>query len=117
MLKGGVIMDVVNPNRPRSPKTPAPCDHDPRARHRTFAKASVADVRPGDDQGIPGLFDPDGRARIGHFAEAIESLGGTTSAVEVLPADEAHHIDKFAFDVPSCGATNLGALRRSARAA
>ena len=58
------------------------------------------------------------KARIGHFTEAqiLESLGvDYVDESEVLtPADEAHHIDKWAFDVPFvCGATNLGeALRR-----
>jgi pyridoxal 5'-phosphate synthase pdxS subunit len=58
------------------------------------------------------------KARIGHFAEAqvLQSLEvDYIDESEVLtPADEAHHIDKHAFDVPFvCGATNLGeALRR-----
>ena len=58
------------------------------------------------------------KARIGHFAEAqvLEALGvDYIDESEVLtPADEAHHIDKWAFTVPFvCGATNLGeALRR-----
>jgi pyridoxal 5'-phosphate synthase pdxS subunit len=58
------------------------------------------------------------KARIGHFVEAqiLESLGvDFIDESEVLtPADEAHHIDKFAFTIPFvCGATNLGeALRR-----
>jgi len=58
------------------------------------------------------------KARIGHFAEAqvLEALGvDYVDESEVLtPADEAHHIDKWAFSVPFvCGATNLGeALRR-----
>jgi pyridoxal 5'-phosphate synthase pdxS subunit len=58
------------------------------------------------------------KARIGHFAEAqiLQALGvDYVDESEVLtPADEAHHIDKWAFTVPFvCGATNLGeALRR-----
>jgi len=58
------------------------------------------------------------KARIGHFAEAqvLEALGvDYVDESEVLtPADEANHIDKWAFTVPFvCGATNLGeALRR-----
>ena len=58
------------------------------------------------------------KARIGHFAEAqvLQSLEvDYIDESEVLtPADEAHHIDKHAFEVPFvCGATNLGeALRR-----
>jgi pyridoxal 5'-phosphate synthase pdxS subunit len=58
------------------------------------------------------------KARIGHFVEAqvLQSLGvDYVDESEVLtPADEAHHIDKWAFTVPFvCGATDLGeALRR-----
>jgi pyridoxal 5'-phosphate synthase pdxS subunit len=58
------------------------------------------------------------KARIGHFVEAqvLEALGvDYVDESEVLtPADEAHHIDKWAYTVPFvCGATNLGeALRR-----
>jgi pyridoxal 5'-phosphate synthase pdxS subunit len=58
------------------------------------------------------------KARIGHFAEAqvLEALEvDYIDESEVLtPADEAHHIDKWAFRIPFvCGATNLGeALRR-----
>ncbi len=58
------------------------------------------------------------KARIGHFVEAqvLQALGvDYVDESEVLtPADEAHHIDKWAFTVPFvCGATNLGeALRR-----
>ena len=63
------------------------------------------------------------KARIGHFVEAqvLQSLGvDYVDESEVLtPADEAHHIDKWAFTVPFvCGATNLGeALRRIAEGA
>ena len=58
------------------------------------------------------------KARIGHFVEAqvLQALGvDYIDESEVLtPADEAHHIDKYAFTVPFvCGATDLGeALRR-----
>jgi pyridoxal 5'-phosphate synthase pdxS subunit len=58
------------------------------------------------------------KARIGHFAEAqvLAALGvDYIDESEVLtPADEAHHIDKWGYQVPFvCGATNLGeALRR-----
>jgi pyridoxal 5'-phosphate synthase pdxS subunit len=63
------------------------------------------------------------KARIGHFAEAqvLEALEvDYVDESEVLtPADEANHIDKWAFKVPFvCGATNLGeALRRIAEGA
>ena len=63
------------------------------------------------------------KCRIGHFAEAqvLESLGvDYIDESEVLtPADEAYHVDKWAFTSPFvCGATNLGeALRRIAEGA
>jgi pyridoxal 5'-phosphate synthase pdxS subunit len=63
------------------------------------------------------------KCRIGHFAEAqiLEALGvDFIDESEVLtPADEKHHVDKFAFKVPFvCGARNLGeALRRIAEGA
>jgi pyridoxal 5'-phosphate synthase pdxS subunit len=63
------------------------------------------------------------KCRIGHFAEAqvLEALGvDYIDESEVLtPADEAYHVDKWAFTVPFvCGATNLGeALRRIAEGA
>ncbi len=89
-----------------------------------------ADIR--RDGGVARMSDPEmidgiigavsipvmAKARIGHFVEAqiLQSLGvDFVDESEVLtPADEAHHIDKYAFDVPFvCGATNLGeALRR-----
>ena len=63
------------------------------------------------------------KCRIGHFAEAqvLQAIGvDYIDESEVLtPADEAHHVDKWAFTVPFvCGATNLGeALRRIAEGA
>jgi len=89
-----------------------------------------ADIR--RDGGVARMSDPEmiegikaavtipvmAKARIGHFAEAqvLESLGvDFVDESEVLtPADETHHIDKWAFTVPFvCGATNLGeAMRR-----
>jgi pyridoxal 5'-phosphate synthase pdxS subunit len=89
-----------------------------------------ADIRA--QGGVARMSDPDmiegiqktvsipvmAKARIGHFAEAqiLQSLGvDYIDESEVLtPADEAHHIDKWAFTTPFvCGATNLGeALRR-----
>jgi pyridoxal 5'-phosphate synthase pdxS subunit len=89
-----------------------------------------ADIR--RDGGVARMSDPElvegiiasvtvpvmAKARIGHFVEAqlLQALGvDYVDESEVLtPADEAHHIDKWAFTVPFvCGATNLGeALRR-----
>src|SRR6186713_1564189 len=123
MLKGGVIMDVVD-----------------AAQAEIAEKAGAAAVMalervPSDirrDGGVARMSDPQmikgiqqavtipvmAKARIGHFAEAqvLEALEvDYIDESEVLtPADEAHHIDKWAFRIPFvCGATNLGeALRR-----
>ena len=123
MLKGGVIMDVVNPEQARIAEDAGAC--------AVMALERVpADIR--RDGGVARMSDPEmiegikaavkipvmAKARIGHFVEAqiLESLGvDFVDESEVLtPADEKHHIDKWAFTVPFvCGATNLGeALRR-----
>ena len=123
MLKGGVIMDVVTPEQ-------AKIAEDAGAAAVMALERVPADIR--RDGGVARMSDPSliegikasvtipvmAKARIGHFAEAqvLESLGvDYVDESEVLtPADEAHHIDKWAFTVPFvCGATNLGeALRR-----
>ena len=123
MLKGGVIMDVVNAEQARVAEDAGAC--------AVMALERVpADIR--RDGGVARMSDPEmiegikaavtipvmAKARIGHFVEAqiLEALGvDFIDESEVLtPADEKHHIDKFAFTVPFvCGATNLGeALRR-----
>jgi len=123
MLKGGVIMDVVTPEQARIAEDAGAC--------AVMALERVpADIR--RDGGVARMSDPEmiegikeavsipvmAKARIGHFVEAqiLQALGvDFVDEREVLtPADEAHHIDKFAFTVPFvCGATNLGeALRR-----
>ena len=123
MLKGGVIMDVVNPEQAKIAEDAGAC--------AVMALERVpADIR--RDGGVARMSDPEmiegikaavripvmAKARIGHFVEAqiLEALGvDFVDESEVLtPADETHHIDKFAFTVPFvCGATNLGeALRR-----
>lgn len=123
MLKGGVIMDVVTPEQARIAEDAGAC--------AVMALERVpADIR--RDGGVARMSDPEmiegikaavripvmAKARIGHFVEAqiLEALGvDFVDESEVLtPADETHHIDKFAFTVPFvCGATNLGeALRR-----
>ena len=123
MLKGGVIMDVVTPEQARIAEDSGAC--------AVMALERVpADIR--RDGGVARMSDPEmiegikaavripvmAKARIGHFVEAqiLEALGvDFIDESEVLtPADETHHIDKFAFTVPFvCGATNLGeALRR-----
>ena len=123
MLKGGVIMDVVTPEQ-------AKIAEDAGAVAVMALERVPADIR--RDGGVARMSDPAmieaikatvtvpvmAKARIGHFAEAqvLEALGvDYVDESEVLtPADEAHHIDKWAFTVPFvCGATNLGeALRR-----
>jgi pyridoxal 5'-phosphate synthase pdxS subunit len=123
MLKGGVIMDVVNAEQARIAE-------DAGAVAVMALERVPADIR--RDGGVARMSDPAmieaiqaavtipvmAKARIGHFAEAqvLESLQvDYIDESEVLtPADEAHHIDKWPFAVPFvCGATNLGeALRR-----
>jgi len=123
MLAGGVIMDVVDPEQ-------AKIAEDAGAVAVMALERVPSDIR--RDGGVARMSDPEmiegikaavtvpvmAKARIGHFAEAqiLEALGvDYVDESEVLtPADEAHHIDKWAFTVPFvCGATNLGeALRR-----
>jgi len=128
MLKGGVIMDVVTPDHARIAE-------DAGAVAVMALERVPADIR--RDGGVARMSDPDmiegikaavtipvmAKVRIGHFAEAqiLQSIGvDYIDESEVLtPADEAHHVDKWAFEVPFvCGATNLGeALRRIAEGA
>lgn len=123
MLKGGVIMDVVNAEQ-------AKIAQDAGAVAVMALERVPADIRA--EGGIARMSDPDlidgiinavsipvmAKARIGHFAEAqvLQSLGvDYIDESEVLtPADYKHHINKWDFTVPFvCGATNLGeALRR-----
>src|ERR1700710_1995108 len=123
MLKGGVIMDVVNAEQ-------AKIAEDAGAAAVMALERVPADIR--RDGGVARMSDPAmvkgiqetvtipvmAKARIGHFAEAqvLQALEvDYIDESEVLtPADEAHHIDKWAFRIPFvCGATNLGeALRR-----
>ena len=123
MLKGGVIMDVVTSEE-------AKIAEDAGAAAVMALERVPADIR--RDGGVARMSDPTmiraiqeavsipvmAKARIGHFVEAqvLEALEvDYVDESEVLtPADEANHIDKWAFKVPFvCGATNLGeALRR-----
>src|SRR3954452_5371517 len=123
MLKGGVIMDVVNAEQ-------AKIAEDAGAAAVMALERVPADIR--RDGGVARMSDPilvkgiqeavtipvRAKAPIGHFVEAqvLEALEiDYVDESEVLtPADEANHIDKWAFKVPFvCGATNLGeALRR-----
>jgi pyridoxal 5'-phosphate synthase pdxS subunit len=123
MLKGGVIMDVVNPEE-------AKIAEEAGAVAVMALERVPSDIR--RDGGVARMSDPSmikgiqaavtipvmAKARIGHFAEAqvLQALEvDYIDESEVLtPADEVNHIEKLAFDVPFvCGATNLGeALRR-----
>ncbi|CAB5016133.1 MAG: pyridoxal 5'-phosphate synthase lyase subunit PdxS [Actinobacteria bacterium] len=123
MLRGGVIMDVVDADQARIAQ-------DAGAVAVMALERVPSDIR--RDGGVARMSDPSmiesiqatvtipvmAKCRIGHFAEAqiLESLGvDYIDESEVLtPADEAHHVDKWAFTTPFvCGATNLGeALRR-----
>jgi pyridoxal 5'-phosphate synthase pdxS subunit len=123
MLKGGVIMDVVNVEQ-------AKIAEDAGATAVMALERVPADIRA--QGGVARMSDPDmideiikavnipvmAKARIGHFVEAqiLQTLGvDYIDESEVLsPADYVNHIDKWKFTVPFvCGATNLGeALRR-----
>ena len=123
MLKGGVIMDVVTPEEAKVAEEAGACavmalERVPADIRRDGGVARMSD--PAMIKGIQGAVSIPvmAKARIGHFAEAqvLEALEvDYIDESEVLtPADEANHIDKYAFEVPFvCGATNLGeALRR-----
>jgi pyridoxal 5'-phosphate synthase pdxS subunit len=123
MLRGGVIMDVVTAEQ-------AVIAEDSGAAAVMALERVPADIR--RHGGVARMSDPAmveaiqaavtipvmAKCRIGHFVEAqvLASLGvDYIDESEVLtPADEEHHVDKWAFTVPFvCGATNLGeALRR-----
>ena len=123
MLKGGVIMDVVDADQAKIAEDAGAC--------AVMALERVpADIR--KDGGVARMSNPRmikeiqdavsipvmAKVRIGHFVEAqvLQSLSiDFIDESEVLtPADETNHVDKFEFDAPFvCGATNLGeALRR-----
>ena len=128
MLKGGVIMDVVDAEQAKIAEDAGAC--------AVMALERVpADIR--RDGGVARMSDPEkiteiqaavsipvmAKCRIGHFAEAqiLQALEvDYIDESEVLtPADTAHHVDKWQFTVPFvCGCTNLGeALRRIAEGA
>jgi pyridoxal 5'-phosphate synthase pdxS subunit len=123
MLRGGVIMDVVNAEQ-------AKIAEDAGAVSVMALERVPSDIR--RDGGVARMSDPEliegikeavtipvmAKVRIGHFVEAQ-----VLSALEIdyidesevlTPADETNHINKLEFDIPFvCGATNLGeALRR-----
>ena len=128
MLKGGVIMDVVNVEQARIAE-------DAGAVAVMALERVPADIR--KEGGVSRMSDPGmiqeiqaavtipvmAKCRIGHFVEAeiLEALEvDFIDESEVLtPADEENHVDKHGFTVPFvCGARNLGeALRRCAEGA
>jgi pyridoxal 5'-phosphate synthase pdxS subunit len=123
MLKGGVIMDVVTPEQARVAEAAGAVAVMALERVPSDIRADGGVARMSDPSMVEGIQEAVtipvmAKARIGHFAEArvLEALEiDYVDESEVLtPADEAHHIDKWAFKVPFvCGATNLGeALRR-----
>ena len=128
MLKGGVIMDVVNAEQ-------AKLAEDAGAVAVMALERVPADIRAAG--GVARMADPTiveqvvksvsipvmAKCRIGHFVEAqiLQSLGvDYIDESEVLtPADEEHHVNKWEYSVPFvCGCRNLGeALRRIAEGA
>jgi pyridoxal 5'-phosphate synthase pdxS subunit len=128
MLKGGVIMDVMNPEQAKIAEAAGAC--------AVMALERIpADIR--HQKGVARMSDPKmikeiinavsipvmAKARIGHFVEAqiLQHLGvDCVDESEVLTvADEQNHINKNKFKVPFvCGCRNLGeALRRVAEGA
>ena len=123
MLKGGVIMDVVNAEQAKVAEEAGAVAVMALERVPADIRSQGGVARMSDPEMITGIQEAVtipvmAKARIGHFVEAqvLEALEvDYVDESEVLtPADEAHHIDKWAFEVPFvCGATNLGeALRR-----
>lgn len=128
MFKGGVIMDVVNPEQARIAEDAGATAVMALERVPADIRVQGGVARMSNPEMIEGIIDAVSipvmaKVRIGHFVEAqiIESLGvDFIDESEVLtPADEAYHIDKHDFKVPFvCGATNIGeALRRIAEGA
>src|SRR5450759_5040730 len=123
MLKGGVIMDVTNPEQAKIAEEAGAVsvmalERVPSDIRRDGGVARMADLSIIEEIMKVVTIPVMAKARIGHFAEAqvLEALGvDYIDESEVLtPADEVNHIDKHAFKVPFvCGCRNLGeALRR-----
>ncbi|HEX9013605.1 MAG TPA: pyridoxal 5'-phosphate synthase lyase subunit PdxS [Anaerolineaceae bacterium] len=123
MLKGGVIMDVVTAEHAQIAEEAGAVAVMALERVPADIRAQGGVARMSDPELISRIMDSVSipvmaKCRIGHFVEAqiLQALGvDYIDESEVLtPADEAHHIDKHAFQVPFvCGARNLGeALRR-----
>jgi len=123
MLKGGVIMDVVNAEQARIAEESGACAVMALERVPADIRATGGVARMSDPQIIKEIksvvtIPVMAKCRIGHFVEAqiLEHLGiDFIDESEVLtPADEQHHINKHKYKVPFvCGARNIGeALRR-----
>jgi pyridoxal 5'-phosphate synthase pdxS subunit len=128
MLKGGVIMDVVNAEQAVIAEKAGACavmalERVPSDIRRDGGVARMSSVSMMREIMASVTIPVMAKARIGHFTEAriLEAMGcDYIDESEVLtPADEEHHIDKKTFKVPFvCGARNLGeALRRIAEGA
>ncbi len=123
MLKGGVIMDVVNPEQARIAEEAGACAVMALERVPADIRASGGVARMADPSIIVAIMGTVSipvmaKCRIGHFVEAqvLQALGvDFIDESEVLtPADESHHVWKYDFNVPFvCGCRDLGeALRR-----
>ncbi|MGI9074808.1 MAG: pyridoxal 5'-phosphate synthase lyase subunit PdxS [Bryobacteraceae bacterium] len=128
MLKGGVIMDVVNAEQAVIAERAGACavmalERVPADIRKEGGVARMSQIRIIRDIMSAVSIPVMAKVRIGHFTEAriLEVVGvDYIDESEVLtPADEEHHVDKRDFKVPFvCGARNLGeALRRIAEGA
>ena len=122
-LKGGVIMDVTNPEQAKIAEAAGAVAVMALERVPSDIRKQGGVARMSDPKMIKGIQEAVSipvmaKARIGHIAEAqlLEALGiDYIDESEVLtPADDAYHLNKFDFKVPFvCGARNIGeALRR-----
>ncbi|KAA8572783.1 hypothetical protein EYC84_003365 [Monilinia fructicola] len=123
MLKGGVIMDVVNAEQARIAEEAGAVAVMALERVPADIRAQGGVARMSDPKMIREIMDTVtipvmAKARIGHFVECqiLQSIGvDYIDESEVLtPADALHHVEKHAFTIPFvCGCRNLGeALRR-----
>lgn len=128
MLKGGVIMDVINAEQAviaerAGASAVMALERVPADIRKEGGVARMSQIRIIRDIMSAVSIPVMAKVRIGHFTEAriLEALGvDYIDESEVLtPADEEHHVDKTDFKVPFvCGARNLGeALRRIAEGA
>ena len=127
MLKGGVIMDVVNAEQAKIAEAAGACAVMSLERVPADIRAHGGVARMADPARVEEIINAVSipvmaKSRIGHFVEAqvLESLGvDYIDESEVLSPVDVFHIDKHSFTVPFvCGAKNLGeALRRIAEGA